>query len=111
MMMMMCVNLLIQFNKFIYVRQQTAVNVGLPFCIDNLMCLPSTEDMLENHQFARQWHCGNKSIKIFFQRQNQKTNKQKKAGLDRMGQPLEITVFKMNTPQHTLYSQWREKLT
>lgn len=46
-MMMICVIPLIQFNKFIYVRQQNAVNGGLivlPFCIDNLMCLPSTED-------------------------------------------------------------------
>lgn len=56
-MMMICAIPLIQFNKFIYVRQQTVVNMGLivlPLYIDNLMCFSSTEEAMENHQLARQ---------------------------------------------------------
>lgn len=70
-----CAIPLIQFNKFIYVRHQTSVNVGLivlPFCTDNLMCLPSTEDVLENHKFARQWLCGDQNMELFLQRQKKK---------------------------------------
>lgn len=108
MMVVTCAIPLMSSNRLFFVRQKS-VNmrlIVLPSCTDDWMCLPSTEDMLENHQFAIQWHCENQNLELFFQREKKKEKKNPKKthpkkpqktkpspGLNRWWQSLKNTLF------------------
>lgn len=123
-----CATPLFPSNRLFFVRQKSVTMrlIVLPSCVGDWICLPSTEDKLENHQLAIQWHCEDQNLELFFKDKKQNYSKQNQTKSNKQQQQIEKSkptdqptkqnhsklklrlrqlgiIFK----QHIFYREWR----